>query len=519
MDSDIYSLARKYHETGNWRKAIENYKEYFKHAEDPKEESYVYYAQTLKKLNHLIKSEMILVEGNKLYPNNTGILKELIKLYQAKKEHSNANAMAKLLVKVDPTCAESYFVLGTTYASIKKKKKAKLNYLTGLEYKHDMQMKDIIKRIQSKFVNVNDNVSSEYNFVSGRSNYGSITHKFKKEKYFTKISNFSTLAKREELFYSQICGDFPYLKKYTPNFVDSLVLDNLSYLTIGYIESKPSNIENLKAVLQISQKISSISYQEIVDKYPNPNYSFQLKNKPNPMVIFFTQIHKKEINERLFDSLYKVMKENNYPKSLNKVINKLESLIMENYLYNFIDPQEHYSLLHGDFNSSNIRVSEEDQSIKVIDWETFKIGPHFLDIARYMSGVLLPYNDVKSIYLQDEKINNNLSLIEKIFFLYSIILLYILTIGANNIEKNIDKYITPALSDLEMYVTQFKQNEYSVIVESLLKENKKVNKKNQEINLLKIKIKETQEILDSTLNSKSWKLTAPLRKLMQWRNK
>src|SRR5699024_5540360 len=123
----------------------------------------------------------------------------------------------------------------------------------------------------------------------------------------------------------------------------------------------------------------------------------------------------------MFSQLYKLLKQNNYPKTIRDIVQHLESLIMDNDLYEYIRPEKHYSLIHGDYNPRNSKLKKQDQSIKVFDWETFKIGPRFIDVARYLSGALIEYSDVKEIYLDDKELGGKLSLIEKIFFLYALI--------------------------------------------------------------------------------------------------
>src|SRR5690625_2791183 len=228
------------------------------------------------------------------------------------------------------------------------------------------------------------------------------------------------------------------------------------------------NKANIAEIIQTSKRISSIPYEQIVKKYPNPNYLFQLKNKPFFIVIFFTQIHRKKYNKLLFNLLYKLLKQNDYPESTENIIKRLETLIMNNSLYSFINPKEHYSINHGDFIMQNLILKQEDQSIKVFDWATFTTGPHFIDIARFISSSLVPYSEVKELYLDNEETGGDLSLIEKIFFLYSLILLYLLRLKKKATESKQEIYIKPALKDMEDLVSLFMETEYEQSLHSLV---------------------------------------------------
>src|SRR5699024_7847327 len=234
-----------------------------------------------------------LYQGRNLYPKSKKILKELYSLHISVDEKLDAKSIAQTLIKLNPKNGDNYFLLGKVYASLIETDEAKQSYMTGLEYKHGMSMEELMRVIQKGFAENPDEVLSEYVFISGRNNFGSLIHSYQGKKYFTKISENITLAKRENKFYKEVCEDFPLLKEQVPAYIDSQVIDNLLYLTLEMIDADTIKRERIKDVLAISQKISSIPYDEITNKHPNLNYSFGLHNKPNPMVIIFTQIHRK----------------------------------------------------------------------------------------------------------------------------------------------------------------------------------------------------------------------------------
>src|SRR5699024_12591062 len=69
---------------------------------------------------------------------------------------------------------------------------------------------------------------------------GAFIHDYRGEKFITKISKYTHKnngAGREETFYKNICADFPQLNTIVPQYVDSLVLDKISYLTIEMIDT------------------------------------------------------------------------------------------------------------------------------------------------------------------------------------------------------------------------------------------------------------------------------------------
>lgn len=534
----LLNKAKKYQKKKEWENAASCYEQYIEKSEGECEDDvYISYAVCLRRSGNTTRAKETLLKVQELSPTNDHILKELLNLYNAINDKLSAINVAKDLVKLNPSNSNNHFKLGESYAQLNKFEEAKTSFLYGLESHHEMSIEALKKEIQSGFVKSKEEASAEYIFLGGRGNYGSFLHNYQGKKLFTKISRHTLRAKRERVFYREICQSFPVLKKYVPAYFGSKVIDNILYLTIEMIESTTSSIEPIEDILSTSQGISSIPYEKIAKEYPNLNYSFQLKNKPNPMIIYFTKIHEKYYNEKLFTSFYKLMEQNNYPDAVYYVIQQLESFIMDNHLYEFIHPDEHYSLVHGDYNKSNSKIDKQDNTIKVFDWELFKIGPHFIDIVRYLSGTLVSYLDVKKIYLNNKELGGKLSLIEKIFFLYALILLYILTLGENKVEKEIDKYITPALHDMESLIEQFTKTDYFSSVQQLLNENneneakilKLLNKNDEneaktlqleEDNLRLKKKKNELEILhENFVKSKSWKITAPFRKFTQLINK
>lgn len=172
-----------------------------------------------------------------------------------------------------------------------------------------------------------------------------------------------------------------------------------------------------------------------------------------------------------------------------------------------------------------MKAKRQSETMKVFDWASFTTGPHFVDIARYLSKSLFPYKEVKEIYLNNDKTGRKLTLIEKIFFLYALILLYLLRLKAKDVEKHLSSCILPALKDIEEFVIQFKEEEYAsslLMIRDEKDESKskvklledKLSSKNKQNKDLEKQIKNLKKRHKNIIDSKSWRLTAPLRKLM-----
>lgn len=530
--SKLLSLAQNYRKEREWEKAIECYEQYLQECKDmPPFSVYKNYAQSLIRKGDINRAKEILLKAKEVFPNNERVLIEIYKLYDFIGEWENAKIEVNELITLNPGKSEYYFLLGRIYSFLDSYKEAKNIYKKGIECRHNCSIEEVINRIQCGITNNPTEIKTEYVLSGGRNNYGAFIHNIGEKKFFTKITNFGTRdARREEAFYKDILMTYPALRKLVPQFVDSKVIDNVLYLTSEMIEETPISSEQLMDVINAMQRVSTIKSSKIVEKYPNPNYLFQMKNRAISIVIFFTQIHKRSYNEQLFKLLYKLLNQNNYPKSVMHIINRLEALIMDNKLYALINPEEHYSLLHGDMIKPNIKNDGKEKDIKIFDWATFTTGPHFIDIARYLSDLLIPYSEIKDLYLNNPDTGENLSIVEKIFFNYSLILLYIMRLKEKDVEKRLNDCILPCLTDLEFLIENLDISYYKNAIQRLSLEKEEVESSNAQLEeqLLKLeknfkeinKVNKSMRIRhENMINSKSWKLTKPLRKLIERKKK
>lgn len=523
MNSNELKLAKQYEKKGECKKAVECFEQYMSENSSRTESVYVSYARCLRLTGQLNEAKMILQDGFSHYPQSENILAEFFRLYDHLGDWKDAKSIAEDLIELNPQEGENYIKLGKAYSWLNKKKQAEETYKTGLEYKHGIPFDDLKKKIQRNFTNHSNEIKTKYLYLGGKNNLGTFLHEFKGKKYITKISKLSISTTREENFYKDVLTNFPLLKDVVPVYVDSQTHDQIQYLTIEMLEGEITS-KSLEEMIDVSRQISSIQYQDITNIHPNLTYAFSFKNRASSVVIFFTQIHREYCNQILFSALKEQIKIKSYPKEVAQIIGRLESLIMDNRLYAFINPNKHYSLLHGDFKTTNMKVNEQDNAVKLFDWAGFKAGPHFVDIARYVTQSSVSFSEVKESSLFNQQSDKYLSLIEQIFFLYVYILFYFVVLK-NRKKQNeiITEFINPALTEMETIVTQFKLDNFGSAVQLFLDDAVDKTQQNKELkkriaNLEKEKNK-TQTKLQNILNSKSWRITAPLRKFMEKKKK
>lgn len=519
VEQDALTQAKQYQKQRKWDKAVEYYAQCMNDQANLADSTYVSYAKCLRMIDQTKQAKEILQEGYSLYPKSEKVLVELFYLYEHLRSWENARSAASALIDVNPQKGEHYFKLGRAYAYLFNEEQAKQAYRTGLIYRHELPFENLIEKIKTGFTDDVKMVTTEYVFSGGKNNLGAFLHEYQGGKYFTKISKSNRSTLREVAFYKNIYAQFPVLADIVPSYIDAQTLDNIQYLTIEAIDDSKQT-KSIEQVIQASRQISAIAYQDIIKNYPNPDYTFSFKHKGYSIVLFFTQIHQEHYNKKLFASLKQYVAQKKYSEEVVQILTRVEALIMDNRLYAFIKPDEHYSLLHGDFTPNNIKVKNENGAVQVFDWASFKVGPHFLDVARYVAYAasgLISYDKVKELYLFNKQTEKGLSLIEQIFFLYAYILMYVADLKSKNRHKIVSEFMWPALEDMEECVARFKQEAFGSAMQSLLDDKNSVTQENEKLRSTLKNVQKRKSDLEVKLQhiveSRSWKITAPLRKL------
>lgn len=523
METDSLKLAKQYEKQKQWEKAVEYFGQYMNQHTDIAASVYASYAKCLRHHGATDQAQTILQKGYTLHPESEDILIAFFHLHEHTRNWKAALSIANTLIDLDPFKADHHFRQGKVHSYLNAKEKALESFKCGLIYRHGLSFERLIKTIQNGFTNNTDAVTTEYVFLGGKNNLGAFLHDdTKSEKYFTKISRKTFSDRREAIFYTHVYTHFPALEEIVPSYIDSQTFDKIQYLTIEMIDDAKQS-QSLEALIDASQKISSVPHNDITKHYPNPEYSLSLKHKGYSIMLFFLQIHKVHHNERLFVSMKQYIKDKAFPDEVHRVLHQIEKSIMDNRLYLFIEPNKHYALLHGDFTPNNIKT-DRNGSVKVFDWAGFKTGPRFMDVARYVAyGATgkVSYTDIKEKYLFNKQ--SGLTLIEQIFFLYAYVMMLMADLKNENMDTIISEYMYPAMTDMTQCVDRFKDEAFGPVIHKLSKEKEtselQYQKLQKELSTLKKEQKKIHSKLQNVLNSKSWTLTAPLRKVMEWRKR
>lgn len=508
MNTEQLQAAKNHEKNRAYDKAINAYEQYMKHHHGPFEaEIYTSYGKALRLAGKTARAKEALREGSNEHPSSEEILMELCTLYEISGDWNSAKFYADTLIDMNPEQSNHHIRLGRIHSHRKEYHQAEEAYKSALMFHHGLEFDRLIEKIQQGFAENPADVTTRYVTIGGMNNLGAFIHEYGNKTFLTKIAKYKGTNKREAFFYKELCSDFPVLKELVPSFIDSQVMDNILYLTIEKIagDPPPSKVDHFEQVRDIAQKMASIKYTDVAGKFNIPNYQFQFNlRNPNIVAQFFTQIHKKKYNQKLFESLHLLINQNEYPETIYHMVHRLEDIVMKNQLYDLIEPEKLYTLMHGEFKPESLIIARESGTPYVIDWSTFTIGLNVVEMARYLSASLPSFITVEQVYLHKE---TNLTHIERIFFLYAIILFYLLRwLKSTKTEsrKKISDFIQSALDAMEQAI----ESNYFTDV-------RKVKQLEEKIDALERDKKELRKELNNVLHSRSWKITAPLRKLTE----
>ncbi|WP_159433155.1 phosphotransferase [Bacillus massilinigeriensis] len=374
-----------------------------------------------------------------------------------------ASVVGEKLIKLLPERIEYYLYLALCYRNLGKINSASTILYKGLQ---KITPPDLLLNNVENNLFTNNLVESHYIYLGGEQNLGCFEHtdKINEETYLTKITILSNFES-EKWFYNQLYQNYESIRLITPKIINIIERKSVSLalITMEKIDGVVPKIEGkvLKEVVRISKLINSIQFGEIKHLIPTPDFNleFQLTNKnyPNHPIFAlhsFTGIHRKKTNQRLFQLIYKRMKQLKYSSKTIELIRNLEKLIFDSEIYNWICPEIDYTLQHGDFNSHNMIWDERKEKLYIIDWGNTRVGPKWVDLAGLFGQLKLSYFEIEHLLLGDKENKTSFSPKEKMLFLYSLIVTWIIVFTRNELEGNLHLYLEPAIKNIEFTINE-----------------------------------------------------------------
>lgn len=448
-EATLLLTAKQLEKQNKLEEAINLLKKNFDEEQQWLDNTYSLYARLYRLSGQMELAKEIIGRGNKIYPQSETVLLEFLNICMAIHNYHAARIVAEDLIKINPAEGKYYFELGRALAETKDEEKAKSAFKIGLIHHHDMPTEQLIEKIQDTITNKKETLSSSYTYLGGMNNLGAIVHENEEEQYFTKITRIDQGARREALFYRDVQAEYPQLKDVTPSFNGLESLDDVQYLTIEHINVLKEPIK-LKYMIEVVKKLSTICYEDISEKFPNPSYPFVMRKNTGPDIVYlFTKIHERKQNELLLSTAKTFAQEYNYPDEVKEMLSKIETMIFERKLYHHIIPEQHYSLLHADLKLTNMVLSEKDEKLYIIDWGSFTVGPRFVDMAALFADLPIAYETLIDKYINNMDEENTLSNVERFYFSFVYFLSSFVKLTHNNIDDIYARSLLPAMKHME----------------------------------------------------------------------
>src|SRR5699024_8074042 len=248
-------------------------------------------AKRLLQWGKLNEVEVVLQEAVAYYPTNEAMFQQLYDFYKKRHEWLTAKQMSEKLVEINTQKATFYFQLGRSFAFLKETDAAKEAYIAGLQKRHQLVFKDIIAQVTQDFPQTSDRWTSEYMYIKGKNNYGALFHTAEDKQYMTKIVKYNHNAKREALFYKDVCVQFPLLQNMAPAILNAKNMNRILYLNTKWIEGEESTLQYPEEIIGMSHRIASIPSSQLLYTYGRPEYLNMYFNNliDRPLLFNFSQ--------------------------------------------------------------------------------------------------------------------------------------------------------------------------------------------------------------------------------------
>lgn len=277
--------------------------------------------------------------------------------------------------------------------------------------------------------------------------------------YITKIANRHNII-REINFYKNFRIHFRKLNEFTPELLSIEHINNqgIYLLTIQKHDGSSPNERNINELLKIHKTITSIKKDNVKEISMN-----KISNWFKTRIVWvlfkrislnkaFILINHKSMNKFILNSVLKRMKSQKYSiKSINCFI-ALQKLIIDGKLYKKIEPDKHYTFLHGDFHKGNIIANQCSGICKVIDWDTYKVGPKVIDMVRLFEGYSYTFDEIEKIYLDNPLFHDHLDEIDKACFIYILMISWFNRMNKAEFEESFKTRILPAINRMKKLV-------------------------------------------------------------------
>jgi thiamine kinase-like enzyme len=418
-------------------------------------------------MNHIIRTIKSLFKNGVVFTIRKIIYirrqEKFMKYYYDKKNIFKAIRLGEKIIKMFPEEFYNFQKLARAYWKNKNHDKAIDTLRKGMKVKYNINLEEIIDEIENTIPGENIFISSNYTFKGGHQNFGLIEHTLKDRRLLTKILPFK--QSYGECFIKDLQEKNINFESITPKIVNILKIKDLCFITMEKIDGEiPSlyDTQFMKEVNKISSIITSVKHGDLLALCQNEsrNQKMILNNEQlnlYELLNAFYFINDSFVNMKIFTTINQYFRKNNYSIKSFDIINYLNHIIVDNRYYEIINPETHFTLLHGDFFVDNMLINYQLGELKVIDWGGIRVGPRWLDLAGFLAKTKQPFNEIKQNFLEHEKCNYDL--VEKLFFIYTLIVIWAVIFKKEEFEDSQECFCIPAIKYVKQLISQLENEE------------------------------------------------------------
>lgn len=377
--------------------------------------------------------------------------RKFIKLY-ASGEWDSAIDLGERIVKNGSKDKDLFQYLGICYIKVHKSFEAEYYMKRSLELRTKKNTEDIVRTIENTIFQDEENVKSKYEYLGGRYNLGVIEHihtmEMEDKIYLTKIipNKFPLQSKihRERFFNQVICKKNSQFQGITPKMISYFQMkrEKISVMSFDKINNDKTKGIDIQEIINMSENIiQGIKYEDAIGLLKIVD-----RGKSVPLS---SLMHKLSTHEFIFSFMENNIKSLEGKFNLNKLIDRIKYIIIDLKMYEKINPKEDYVFCHRDLHKNNILYDKEKNQWFIIDWVNYGLGLKGNDVGRFLMSYGFTFKEIEEQYLNHVSNKMNQTMIEKIFFTYDLIILWVGVLNKDNMEEQVNDCISPAVQYME----------------------------------------------------------------------
>jgi thiamine kinase-like enzyme len=398
-----------------------------------------------KKLLHSLLKKGLYFTIKKII--NIKMQEKFVKYYYNSKTLSKAIQLGERIVKIYPENFYNYQQLARAYWRNKDDDKAVNTLIRGIKGKYNIDLGELLYKIEQSIPNQSKLISNKFTFKGGHQNFGLIEHTYENRTLLTKIQ--PLILSNGEFIIKEVQEKNTSFNKITPSIINIFTINDLCFITMEKVYGEkphtidPNIIEKIYEINKITTCVNNFDFTKLLKEH-NVKSKLEFINRHELFKAFYLI---NQYNKDIFWSFSQFLIKNNYPlKSVNK-INYLNHIIVSKKYYKHLQYNNHFTLQHGDFFQSNMLMNYQTDELKVIDWGGMRIGPRWVDLAVFLAVSKQPFNLILNSFLEHQSCDYEP--VEKLFFIYTLIVIW-LVICNEEYTENYDKaFCSPALKYIE----------------------------------------------------------------------